>query len=434
MSKASRKPRRERVEPNIYRRTNAKGREVLEVGYKDGAGKQRWRTVEGGLKNARALRRELLHKRDRGERVAPNVRLRFGEAADRWLNGPVLDLRPSTQAGYRNAVERHLRPRFATRRLDAIDADDLATIVRELRAAGKSEATIVVVIGVTNRIYRYAARRLAWAGTNPVSVLLSSERPKPSQAQRKRLCDADALTQTITAARKPYKALFTLAALTGARMSELLALTWQDVRIADADDAEVEFGWQVDRHGNRQPTKTDGSARTVPIPRQLAVILAEHKLASRDTRRESYVFATRTGRPFSQRNVARALRKTQARALDDQGRPTFPILHERDDNGNPVQVPRGAVPSMHSFRHTVASRALLAGESVDEVAFMLGHRDANVTRAVYVREVADARRRAMRRDRMASEFGSVMDAASGTTTPAGGSQAVSNVARLRSSL
>ena len=29
----------------------------------------------------------------------------------------------------------------------------------------------------------------------------------------------------------------------------------------------------------------------------------------------------------------------------------------------------GVVPSMHSFRHTVASRALLAGESVDEVAF-----------------------------------------------------------------
>jgi integrase len=427
--KASRKPRRERVEQNIYRRMSAKGREVLEVGYKDGAGVQRWRTVEGGLKDARALRRELLHKRDRGERVAPNVRLRFGEAADRWLSGPVLDLRPSTQAGYRNAVDRHLRPRFATRRLDALDADDLAALVRELRAAGKSEATIVVVVGVANRIYRYATRRLAWAGTNPVSVLLSSERPKPSQAQRKRLFEADALTQTIVAARKPYKALFTLAALTGARMSELLALTWQDVRIADA--AEVEFGWQVDRHGNRQPTKTDGSARTVPIPRQLAVILAEHKLASRDTRPASYVFATRTRRPLSQRNVARALRKTQARARDEQGQPTFPILHERDDNGAPVPVPRGAVPSMHSLRHTVASRALLAGESVDEIAFLLGHRDANVTRAIYVREVADARRRAMRRDRMASEFGSVMEAASAAPLPVDHPQAVSNVARLR---
>ena len=66
---------------------------------------------------------------------------------------------------------------------------------------------------------------------------------------------------------------------------------------------------------------------------------------------------------------------------------------------------------MHSFRHTVASRALLAGESVDEVAFLLGHRDGNVTRSVYVREIADSRRRAMRRSRMNAEFADVLEAA-----------------------
>jgi hypothetical protein len=59
-------------------------------------------------------------------------------------------------------------------------------------------------------------------------------------------------------------------------------------------------------------------------------------------------------------------------------------------------------------RHTVASRALLAGESIDEIAFLLGHRDANVTRTVYVRELADARRRTMRRSRMVAEFADVL--------------------------
>ena len=55
---------------------------------------------------------------------------------------------------------------------------------------------------------------------------------------------------------------------------------------------------------------------------------------------------------------------------------TFPILHQHNEIGQPVSAPHGALPSMHSFRHTVASRALLAGESIDEVAFLLGHRDA----------------------------------------------------------
>jgi integrase len=95
------------------------------------------------------------------------------------------------------------------------------------------------------------------------------------------------------------------------------------------------------------------------------------------------------------------------------GRPTFPALHVVDEAGEPVPVERGTVPSMHSFRHTVASRALLAGESVDEVAFLLGHRDGTVTRTVYVREVADARRRLMRRSRMTAEFGAALNAALG---------------------
>ncbi len=288
--------------------------------------------------------------------------------------------------------------------MDTIGPDDLAVLVRDLRGEGLSEASIVVVLGVTGRIYRYAARRLGWSGANPVALMLPSERPKPSRAQRRRIFVGRELEQTIAAAREPHRTMLTVAALTGGRLSELCGLTWGDVRLDDLADAEVEFGWQVDRKGNRTPTKTDGSARTVPIPRALAVILARHKLVSRNATSDDYVFATRTGRPLSQRNVARALRVAQRAAVDEQGRPTFPILRERDPSGKRVKVPRGTVPSMHSFRHTVASRALLAGESVDEIAFLLGHRDANVTRAVYVRELADSRCRAMRRTRMAAEY------------------------------
>jgi integrase len=136
--------------------------------------------------------------------------------------------------------------------------------------------------------------------------------------------------------------------------------------------------------------------------------LARHKLASGYAEPSDFVFATRTGRPLGQRNVRRALRAAQRRAVDDNGDPTFSVLHRRDGDEHRVPVPHGALPSMHSFRHTVASRALLAGESVGEIAFLLGHRDANVTRAVYVRELADARRRTMRRSCMLAEYGDLL--------------------------
>ena len=358
--------------------------------------------VDCGILAARKVRDDLASRRARGESIAPNPKLRFGEAADRWLDGPVLDLRDTTRVKYRSIVEGHLRPRFDAGRLDGIAADDVARLVRELRAEARSEVTIAVA--VIGRIYKFAARRLGWNGTIPATLMLSSERPKISQAKRRSIFIDEQLEQTIAAAHQPFRTLFAVAALTGARISELCGLTWGDVRIDDVDEAEIEFGWQVDRHGNRRPTKTDGSARTVPIPRELGVVLGRHKLAARYCAPADFVFATRTGGPLQQRNVARALRDAQERATDAAGQPTFPILHEVDADGRPVRVPRGVLPSMHSFRHTVASRALLAGESVDEVAFLLGHRDGTVTRTVYVREVADARRRALRRSRMAAEY------------------------------
>ena len=40
-----------------------------------------------------------------GERVVPSPRLRFDAAAEAWLTGPVPELRPSTAAAYRHAVD-----------------------------------------------------------------------------------------------------------------------------------------------------------------------------------------------------------------------------------------------------------------------------------------------------------------------------------------
>jgi integrase len=410
---AAPEPRRVRIERGIYRRPTG----VLEVGYKDEIGRQRWRTVDGGILAARKVRDDLSARRARGESVAPKAKLRFGDAASAWLTGPVTDLRDTTQVKYRCMIRDHLEPRFGSRILHALTAEDMATLVRDLRAERKSEATIAVILSVVGHVYKYATRRLGWIGTIPTTLMLQSERPKLAHTARKPIFTGEQLEQTIAAATEPFRTLFIVAALTGARISELCGLTWADVRIDDPVDAEIEFGFQVDRHGNRRPPKTDGSARTVPIPEELAVVLQRHKLAARHSKADDFVFATGTGRPVQQRNVSRALRDAQRKAVDGAGLPVFPILHQVDVNGFPLPVPRGALPSMHSFRHTVASRALLAGESVDEVAFLLGHRDGTVTRTVYVREVADARRRTMRRSRMTAEFGAALAVALDATAP-----------------
>lgn len=404
MSSSHATPRRRR-EPgdrnrNIYRRYDDR----FEVGYRDSTGRQRWTRAFDTVTAARAARDDLLGRKARGDRVQTNPRLRFGEAADRWLGGQVVDLRPATQAIYRNAIDNHLRPRWGRHRLDAITVDDAANLVRDLRAGGLADNSIVGIIQVANRVFKYALRRLDWRGTNPISLMERSERPTASGAKR-RIYQGDELAQTLAAASGQWRLLFTLAAVTGARLSELLGLTWTDLDVEDPTDAGIAFTHQIDRRGQRAPLKTDSSEGIVVIPHALALMLARHRIRSAYRGPYNFVFATRTGRPLSQRNVCRALKAAQARARTRDGDPTFPVLHHE------APVPRGAVPSFHSFRHTAASHALAAGDTAEEVSWMLRHKTPAVTRAIYLHEVKTAERRARARTKLDRRYSRVLAAA-----------------------
>jgi integrase len=357
------------------------------------------------------VRDELLARRGRGERVQPNPKLRFEQAGETWLADQVAALRPATQAIYRNAFANHLNPRWGRRRLEAISVDDVARLVKELRDEGKSEWTIAGVLKAANRIFRFAKRRLDWHGESPVAGLDASERPSTGATERRRIYRGDELKQTLAAATEPYKTLFALASVTGARLSECLGLVWRDLDINDLEAAEIRFEFQVDRKGQRQPLKTEESRRAVEIPRQLAAMLNAHCLASRYTGPSDFVFASRTGRAIEQRNVTRALRRSQKGAAAELGHPTFPILHEKDALGDPVKVPRGAVPNFHSFRHSAASEAIAQGDSAEEVSWQLGHRNSTVTRSVYVQEIKSAERKARRRANMETRYGELLETA-----------------------
>jgi integrase len=223
---------------------------------------------------------------------------------------------------------------------------------------------------------------------------------------------APKVQQTIVAAHEPFRTLFTVAALAGARIYELCGLTWADIRVDDPDEAEIEFGWQVDRHGNRRPTKTDGSARTVPIPPELAVVLTRHRDAVGETKPDGFVFATeQAGRCSSATSRAPCARRRGAQSTATDG-PSIRSSTRRTTWDSQCRS------HLASFRRCTRfdtpsplARASGRRERLDEVAFLLGHRDGTVTRTVYVREVADGRRRAMRRSRMAAEFAGALRAA-----------------------
>jgi integrase len=218
--------------------------------------------------------------------------------------------------------------------------------------------------------------------------------PRTGQTTQRRIFRGEELQATVAAANEPFKLLFLIAAVSGARLSELLGLRWQDLDLSDPTEAAARFEHQVDRSGKLSPLKTEESRRTVELPRQLARLLLDHKAASSFSTSTSFVFTTRSGRPLGQRNVLRELRRAMKAAVTSKGSRAFPALHEDGE------ISRGSVSNFHSIRHTAASQAIAAGDGTEEVSWMLGHKNSTITRSVYVQEVKIAERRAMLRARM----------------------------------
>ncbi len=116
-------------------------------------------------------------------------------------------------------------PRFGTRRMDRISADDWAAFIRDLRAIPLAEGSIESVLKSARGVYSYAARRLDWSGRDTLALLDRAERPKPSDKVKRRLFS----------------------------------------------EAELAAVLQAAVGQNRK--------RTIELPRQLAAMLAEHKAA-----------------------------------------------------------------------------------------------------------------------------------------------------------
>jgi hypothetical protein len=141
--------------------------------------------------------------------------------------------------------------------------------------------------------------------------------------------------------------------------------------------------------GAAAPTRRDGAHPQGPVGLQAAgparVLLAE-----------------RAGAVAAQHAAGDQVVQTKARGPD--ARPTFPALQ------NGAKVARNTVPNFHSFRHSAASEAIAAGDSAEEVSWQLGHRNSQVTRTVYLQEIASAERRARPRASMEARYGAMLEA------------------------
>ncbi len=414
---AAKKPRRVRVKTGIYRSETADGKPRYEIFYRDEDRQPHWKRVPGGIRAAETARADILARKGRGEKVRP-VRVTFNEAADAWWQAQASSLSPNTQNAYSASLKR-LRKAWGERKLDNLDVNSVAALVRDMQAEGRRSWTIKGCLTVVGRVFDYSSRRLGWHGSNPVRELEASERPSDDQPERVNfsrdqlravlraaaagdVCDLHSADEDEEFGPDPlgHSMIFRLASRTGLRLGETLGIRWGKI---DFDAGTITIDHQLDRRGDYVKLKSKRSRRTIVIPTRLLAKLREIRLASSKSDDDDYVFLSQAGTVHDHRNVAgRALRQAMAAACDDDGNLYWPELSDPE-----VKVDPDTLPTFHSYRHSFASAYIAAGGDLVELSRHLGHSNPAITAAVYSHDFEAAARAEERRSRIDSMYGGV---------------------------
>ena len=314
--------------PGLYFRLNAKGERRYQISYIDSNKNRVFKTVEGNEKDALRERAKILERMHRGERVVRS-RMTVKDLGEDWHRTQLGQLRESTKDSYGYALDRWVYPRIGSRQISQVDVNVIADLIAELNQT-YSGATVRNCLKPLSRMFAYAKRR-GWVSSNPVSELDRSEMPKGSP-KRMRILDTEEINRLLKV-KTVYRTMFMTAIFAGLRRGELLALTWDDIDLAN--------GIIRVREG-----KTEAAARDVRIPQFLTKALAE------EMKTEGPVF------PFKKRNVNRALEAALTRAK---------VEHAR----------------FHDLRHTFVSILISQGEDGAYIARQAGHRSPATTYGVY---------------------------------------------------
>ena len=171
----------------------------------------------------------------------------------------------------------------------------------------------------------------------------------------------------VAASEEPVRTIVLLAAMTGLRIGEILALRWGRINLA-AGTLRVEETCYYGRFGT---PKTKASRRELPLSSVVVQALLVHRSRSSDRSEEALVFCTSNGTPLASNN----LRKRQL---------------------NSACVRAGFAPiNWHTLRHTHGTLLHEQGTPLRVAQAQLGHSHITTTLEVYTHASGSAQRQAV---------------------------------------
>lgn len=268
----------------------------------------------------------------------------------------------STRQVYGSYIKTWILPKWGRHSLSDVRTVDVETWLHGLSLENPSKAK---VRGIMSTIFAHAMR-YEWADKNPVALVRQS-------AKREGVPDvlsAEEIGALLAELREPYRTAVLLASCTGLRVSELLALKWEDIHFDAGEIRPVRA--IVDAHIGA--LKTEASGRAVPMAGELASALFDWRGICPYNQDSDFVF----GSPD--------MNGTQPYWPDSMLRKIIRPAAERAGITKHI--------GWHSFRRSLATLLQANGASVKATQDIMRHASSRMTLELYAQSVPEQNRAA----------------------------------------
>lgn len=257
----------------------------------------------------------------------------------------------STQQAYQSYLNENLLPTWGNHKLNEVKAVAVEEWLATLKFTNGTKAKLRNILSA---LFTHAQR---WeiVDKNPIRFV----RQATKRTRQPQVLTDDEIVRLLAELQEPARTAVYLACATGLRVSELLALQWQDIDFDNHTLTPVRG--IVDNHVG--PLKTEASGASLPCSQEVCDTLNRWRSRSKRTKPADYVFQTprrKASQPYWPENFMRKL--------------IHPAVQRAGINKR---------VGWHSFRHTTCSRLIPLTKNVRLVQEIMRHANARTTLEVY---------------------------------------------------
>lgn len=298
------------------------------------------------------------------------------EYMERWLSDYIRPFSaPSTTSLYEMFIRNRINPELGKLKLKNLNASHIQRMYKKMaveRKDGQRKPVSAGTINGLNRVLKSALSQAVREGLirdNPCIMA----RPPAIERFEPTIIDNTQLRNFLEAAKKSdYHALIETALMTGLRLGELLALTWDDIDLRDGIITVNKALKGSGRAAYIDQPKTRSGYRTIMLPKHTVETLKAHRESQEEHigkagaayTNKGIVFATKTGSYANGHNITK---RTIKSICENAGLPPM---------------------RFHDLRHTHGSLLAANSLSARAISDRLGHSDPSFTMRTYTHKTS----------------------------------------------